>query len=101
MNSVKIPTDQQLLSYTKVDRSKIILDDEDLPIKFLQLEEGSQIGVKNIGKQIRWDYVFYLEYLGPIIIIPAFYFLGKRDKYTLIQPVAAAMGVAHYIKREL
>ena len=99
MNSVKIPTEQQLLSYTKVDRSKIILDDEDLPIKFLQLEEGSEISVKNIGKQIRWDYVFYLEYLGPIIIIPVFYFLGKRDKYTLIQPVAATMGVAHYIKR--
>ena len=57
--------------------------------------------MKNIGKQVKWDYVFYIDYLGPIIIIPAFYFLGKREAYSLIQPMAAIMGVSHYVKREL
>lgn len=55
-----------------------MLDDEDLPIKFSKLSPYQKIIVKNVGKQIKWNYVFYLEYLGPILIIPAFYFLGKR-----------------------
>lgn len=63
--------------------------------------DQARITVKNLGRQIRWDLVFYIEYLGPILIIPACYLLGKRQKYQLVHHAAALMGVAHFIKREL
>ena len=79
---------------------KLNLDDPDKPLDddfFDDLKQGVQ--VKNLGKQIRWEYVFYIEYLGPILIIPTFYFLGKRSQYTWVHPLAAVMGVTHYLKR--
>jgi len=55
--------------------------------------------MKNLGKQIRWEHVFYIEYLGPILIMPLFYLLGKRESYTEVQTVALVMGILHYVKR--
>ena len=49
-----------------------------MPLFAVDLENNMQIDVKNIGKQIKWEYVFYIEYLGPILIMPAFYYLGKK-----------------------
>ena len=75
----KIPVLQQELSF-RGDGDKIVLSNEreirSYPIgdKFLTL--------KNLGKQIRWEHVFYIEYLGPIIILPVFYALGKKGQYT-------------------
>lgn len=67
-----------MITFVDENSNKINLDDDDQPIKYSKLSNGLEISVKNIGKQIKWDYVFYIEYLGPIIIIPIFYFLGKR-----------------------
>jgi very-long-chain enoyl-CoA reductase len=56
--------------------------------------------VKDLGRQIGWSTVFYVEYLGPIIIIPIMYWMGKRSKYELSHNLGAVMGVLHFIKRE-
>ena len=69
-----------------------------MPLKVAKLP--SELSMKNLGKQIRWEMVFYIEYLGPIIILPLFYILGKRESYTEIQNAALVMGVLHYLKRE-
>jgi very-long-chain enoyl-CoA reductase len=61
----------------------------------------SIIIVKNLGKQIGWSTVFYIEYLGPIVILPMMYFMGKRKNYGLSQHLAMLMGVSHFVKREL
>lgn len=44
--------------------------------------------------------MFYIEYLGPIVIIPIMYFMGNKNKYQLNQHLAAAMGILHFVKRE-
>lgn len=70
-----------------------------MPLKIAKLPTNN-LTLKNLGKQIRWEMVFYIEYLGPIIILPLFYFLGKRESYTDTQTIALVLGVLHYLKRE-
>lgn len=75
-----------------------MLTDNEMPLKYAKLPTN-KLNLKNLGKQIRWEMVFYIEYLGPIIILPLFYLLGKREEYTQIQTVGLILGVLHYIKR--
>lgn len=89
---------QQELSYKDGDK-KVVLTDNEKNLKFISVPEGC-LNMKNLGKQIRWEHVFYIEYLGPIIILPLFYILGKKDQYTDIQVVALVLGILHYLKRE-
>jgi very-long-chain enoyl-CoA reductase len=75
----KIPAIQQELSYTiEADGKKASLNDDDMPLKYVKLPKDKVLNLKNLGKQIRWDYVFYVEYLGPILILPIFYLLGNK-----------------------
>jgi very-long-chain enoyl-CoA reductase len=74
---------------------------EEATIQELGLTEESVVLVKNLGKQIGWSTVYYLEYLGPIVIVPALYAIGDRKQYGLSQHLAAGMAVAHFLKREL
>ena len=75
-----------------------MLTDNEMPLKYAKLPTNT-LNLKNLGKQIRWEMVFYIEYLGPIIILPLFYLLGRREAYTQIQTVGLILGVLHYIKR--
>lgn len=84
--------------YINSSQQKVTIKD-DTTIQEISITPETKIFVKNLGKQISWKNVFYIEYLGPIIIIPAFYIFGKRDKYTIVQHTAAAMGVLHFVKR--
>ena len=95
----RVPVIQQELSY-KQEESKIVLTDNEKNLKFIPLNQTYTLTMKNLGKQIRWEHVFYIEYLGPIIILPLFYALGKKEAYTEIQVVALVMGILHYLKRE-
>jgi very-long-chain enoyl-CoA reductase len=70
-----------------------------MPLKIAKLPTNI-LAVKNLGKQIRWEMVFYIEYLGPILILPLFYLLGKKESYTNVQTVGLVLGVLHYLKRE-
>jgi very-long-chain enoyl-CoA reductase len=49
---------------------------------------------------MRWKHVFYIEHLGPILIMPIFYLLGKRELYTDVQVIALLMVLLHHLKRE-
>ena len=93
----KIPVLQQELSYKDNDK-KIVLSDNDQNLKYINLPDN-KLSLKNLGKQIRWEHVFYIEYLGPIIILPLFYLIGKKELYTSTQTVALIMGLLHYLKR--
>ena len=53
-----------------------------------------------MGLQIRWDYVFYIEYGGPLIIFPLLYLIGSQENYTMVQHIALIMAIIHYLKRE-
>ena len=61
---------------------------------------------KDLGPQIGWDTVFYVEYAGPIIT--TLFFLafreqiyGSNPELTLNQKLGTFMVLLHYIKREL
>ena len=96
-NQTKIPVIQQELSYQNGE-SKIVLSDNEKSLKYIKFT-GNLLSLKNLGSQIKWKNVFYIEYLGPIIIFPLFYKFGKRELYTPIQTTALAMAVLHYLKR--
>ena len=73
------------------------------------LTDGGTVVLKDLGPQISWKAVFVLEYLGPLLIFPAFLF-GQEAIYGRVTPpgsVAAEHQVAlalawalHYAKRE-
>ena len=60
---------------------KSVYSDDQMPLKVAQINENTPLVVKNLGAQIRWDYVFYIEYAGPLIIFPLLYLLGNKEEY--------------------
>lgn len=94
----KVPVMQQEIS-TKIDSEKKVFSDDSMPVKIANISSSTQLIVKNLGPQIKWNYVFYIEYVGPLIIFPLLYLLGKREEYNEIQTIALVMGILHYVKR--
>jgi len=82
------------------DKKNVISDDK-MPWSFVNVPSGATVNVKNLGAQIQWHMVFYIEYFGPLFILPLLYFFGKREEYTEVQHIAVVLGVLHYLKREL
>jgi len=61
---------------------------------------------KDLGPQIGWDTVFYIEYAGPIVMTLALlmfrkFIYGKDPELTLNQKLGVFMVIVHYAKREL
>ncbi|KAL1707966.1 3-oxo-5-alpha-steroid 4-dehydrogenase-domain-containing protein [Schizophyllum commune] len=80
---------------------------DDAPVK--ELFSGASQGelvVKDLGPQISWRTVFLIEYVGPLLIHPLFYyyprvFYGQDVKHSTMQTYAFALIMGHFIKREL
>jgi very-long-chain enoyl-CoA reductase len=58
------------------------------------------------GPQIGYRATFVIEYLGPMLLFPLFYYVGAPGLYvagphTRAQDVAFLLGMAHFAKREL
>jgi very-long-chain enoyl-CoA reductase len=78
------------------------------------LRDRSTIAVKDLGPQIAWRTVFIIEYLGPMLIHPAIYFLrpyvystpsswfktSTMPPPSLIQTLSMALILIHFAKRE-
>lgn len=82
--------------------AKSVLDDERSLISY-GIKDGSVIVVKDLGPQISWRMVFFLEYLGPLLIhqiylLHAVYF-AKRE-LSMVQLLGYAMVTFHFLKRE-
>lgn len=100
---VKAPTyyaDRQRLTIDKkpLDAGKTLAD--------YGIRDGDTIQFKDLGPQIAWQTVFLVEYGGPLIIHPIFFFLqkliyGKEFERSQAQYLAFGMVMLHYIKREL
>ncbi|ODV58321.1 trans-2-enoyl-CoA reductase (NADPH) TSC13 ASCRUDRAFT_78013 [Ascoidea rubescens DSM 1968] len=71
--------------------------------------------VKDLGPQIAWKTVFILEYLGPLLIHPFFYYLShssyflnyngfltifKIENHSNIQKISLILVLLHFLKRE-
>ncbi|KAM3418477.1 hypothetical protein BST61_g4459 [Cercospora zeina] len=70
------------------------------------LKDGSVVQVKDLGLQIAWRTVFIIEYLGPLLIHPIFYFLrpliysGAPSEPSSLQTLSVALIFLHFLKRE-
>ncbi|KAK6337879.1 3-oxo-5a-steroid 4- dehydrogenase [Orbilia brochopaga] len=82
------------------------------------LFDGSSLFIKDLGPQIAWRTVYFIEYLGPLLIHPLTFYLLRPLLYTYLpypfspslppstpptttQSTLCAMITAHFIKREL
>ncbi|KAJ2783664.1 3-oxo-5a-steroid 4- dehydrogenase [Coemansia javaensis] len=70
------------------------------------LGDGDTVYVKDLGPQIGWQTVFYIEYAGPIVLHYLVYnlqnlFYGQTFEHSLVQQCAYFMVMGHFIKREL
>eukprot|EP01025_Chloroclados_australasicus_P047735 TRINITY_DN5384_c0_g1_i2.p1 TRINITY_DN5384_c0_g1~~TRINITY_DN5384_c0_g1_i2.p1 ORF type:complete len:335 (-),score=22.08 TRINITY_DN5384_c0_g1_i2:419-1354(-) len=76
------------------------------------ITDGAELHFKDLGPQISYQMVFYLEYLGPLLIYPLFYFLpqffySSQDiqqssvfsQRHEVQTMALAYWCFHYFKR--
>jgi very-long-chain enoyl-CoA reductase len=52
-----------------------------MPLSVAKITNDTELNLKNLGTQIRWDYVFYIEYAGPLLVFPLLFLLGKREDY--------------------
>ncbi|KAI5462180.1 3-oxo-5-alpha-steroid 4-dehydrogenase-domain-containing protein [Mariannaea sp. PMI_226] len=68
---------------------------------------AGEILVKDLGPQISWQFVFVLEYLGPILFHVAavaarpYLYKNAEGDMSLTQWLTFAMVVLHFVKREL
>jgi len=100
------------------DRIRLTIPDKDgkpIPLqdeKTLEsygIKENAIISFKDLGPQVGYQTVFYVEYLGPLLIYPLFILpatrsliYGTRTPYVMstTQTIALICWVAHYVKRE-
>ncbi|BFZ59244.1 Very-long-chain enoyl-CoA reductase [Saitoella coloradoensis] len=71
------------------------------------VKEGDIVYVKDLGPQISWTTVFVVEYLGPILIHPIFYYsglqkliYGREFEHSNVQYAVLIMVILHFLKRE-
>jgi very-long-chain enoyl-CoA reductase len=79
---------------------KLVLDDNSRTLASYGLKDQDVITYKDLGPQILWHTVFYVEYLGPFLLFLVFFFF-KREKHELIQKLGMLFGSAHFLKRIL
>ncbi|KAF2131211.1 synaptic glyco protein SC2 [Dothidotthia symphoricarpi CBS 119687] len=69
------------------------------------LRNRSAVDVKDLGPQISWRTVFIVEYLGPLLIHPLFYYsrsliYGTSAPPSQLQKFTLIMCIIHFAKRE-
>ncbi|WFD34008.1 very-long-chain enoyl-CoA reductase [Malassezia cuniculi] len=97
-----------------VDRQRITTEnkspllDDTVRLVDLGVRNGDRLYVKDLGPQIGWRTVFFVEYAGPLFIHPLLYYAApifwSRFGYTfdvsLVQTTTLVMVMLHFIKRE-
>ncbi|CAO3620743.1 unnamed protein product [Mucor fragilis] len=93
------------------DRQRLTTEDKkvlnlDKTLEEQGINEQTNIYFKDLGAQIGWRTVFMIEYAGPILIHPIFYYLskliyGSSFTHSPMQTVTYYMVMAHFFKREL
>ncbi|MCJ1309120.1 3-oxo-5a-steroid 4- dehydrogenase [Agyrium rufum] len=97
---------------TKGSDGNLIPNTGDVSLNEAGLMGGSKIMIKDLGPQIAWRTVFLIEYLGPLLIHPLFYYL-RPYIYTpppfnmpfpaasTLQRTTCVLITLHFLKREL
>jgi len=100
------PARQRLSIQQQQDSKRIILEDNQT-LQSYDIKDNSVIYVKDLGLQVSWKLVFFLEYLGPLVIVPllslqpSLIYSSRSKTLGTEQKIAVAAWVFHYAKREL
>ncbi|KAK3056867.1 Very-long-chain enoyl-CoA reductase [Extremus antarcticus] len=95
------------LRIIKAEDGKPIPNDKSVSIDSTGLRDGAVIQVKDLGPQIAWRTVFIIEYAGPLLIHPLFYFLrpyiykNASIQPSTLQTLSCLTITLHFLKREL
>ncbi|KAF7728234.1 3-oxo-5a-steroid 4- dehydrogenase [Apophysomyces ossiformis] len=92
------------------DRQRLTTEDKkpldaDKTLADYGLGEGTSIYFKDLGPQIGWRTVFLIEYGGPLVIHPLFYYMASTIYRTSfvhskMQTVTFVLVMLHFLKRE-
>ncbi|KAF2768155.1 hypothetical protein EJ03DRAFT_133714 [Teratosphaeria nubilosa] len=95
------------LRITNADDGKPVPNDTKTTVASVGLENGGTIQVKDLGPQIAWRTVFVIEYLGPLLIHPLFYYLrpyiygpAAKASPSTLQTLSCLTITLHFLKRE-
>lgn len=93
------------------DRQRLTTEDKkvldsDKTLKEQSIDESTTVYFKDLGPQIGWRTVFLIEYGGPLLIHPIFYYLsqfiyGQTYQHSPMQVATYYMVMLHFLKREL
>jgi very-long-chain enoyl-CoA reductase len=95
-------------------KDKVKFDDDTSMLSSLQVRDGTELIFKDLGPQIGYRFVFYVEYLGPILMVGLFAFFrtqifglfglnvkGGFDSMNSVAQLGVYCWIAHFMKREL
>lgn len=94
------------LRLTKGSDGSAVPNAKDYTVERTGLRSDSVVYVKDLGPQIAWRTVFIIEYLGPLLIHPLFYYLrpylykNAPAEPSYLQWLSCVMLALHFAKRE-
>ncbi|EEP80275.1 conserved hypothetical protein [Uncinocarpus reesii 1704] len=98
------------LRITKASDGTLIKNTKDTVIESTGLRNQSVIYVKDLGPQVAWRTVYFVEYLGPLIMHPLLLYVLRPYIYRSPTPLPAPSDlqrftclllVLHFVKREI
>ncbi|KAL7425050.1 Very-long-chain enoyl-CoA reductase [Cryptotrichosporon argae] len=101
----KFESNRQRLTISTAGAKPAALTDEGKTLADYGVGEGAQLRLKDLGKQLPYQYLYLWEYAGPIVLNPLALYLsqylwGPYEPSTL-QLTVRNLTVAHFVKREL
>lgn len=100
------PTDEDTTGKKQKKRDVALKNDGILNDYVSSTKEPLVISVKDLGPQIGWRTVFLIEYFGPLVIHPIFYYFGQKLIYSVKfghskdQQLVFVFTMLHFLKRE-
>jgi len=100
----KYSVDRQRFTLKTPDGTTVALEDDEKSLSQYGIKDGDKLNFKDLGPQIGWQTVFFIEYLGPLLIYLPFYLhrsiiYGSDSKPSVSQELAFYGWTFHYGKR--
>lgn len=97
--NIKLNTNRIGIFFLDKNNKKVYLTNKEKSLGNYGVDDFSKIILKDFGTQVDWRLVYIVEYLGPLLIFPCFYF--GLTKPNLAQKMGLIMGIFHFLKRIL